>query len=127
MNKAKISSILIAFSAILSVLSFSAYYIVALNCDKVPDFVAKYIYRDCWLASFGLVFFAVGMVERKKWLKLMVYYSASFFFAWTLFVYTLNDIYSFSININVPIISLILATVTCYIIYFVRCRTHKNI
>ena len=127
MDKAKISKALLAFSAMLSVLSFSVYYIVALNCDKLPDFVSKYIYRDCWLACFSLVFLGVGMIEQKTWLKFMVYYSASFFFSWTLLIYTLNDIHNFSININVPIVSSIFTTVSCYITYFAKCKRHKNI
>lgn len=127
MDKAKISKYLLAFSAILSVVSFSVYYIFALNCEKVPEFVSKYIYRDCWFACFSLIFFAIGIIESKTWLKFMVYYSASFFFFWTLLIYTLNDIHDFSININIPIVSSIFTTISCYITYFAKCKRRKNI
>lgn len=119
MKKADASKLMLVAASLLSVISYSIYYIVEYLSIEHKEW-AEFISIYGTFASISLFTLGLGIVEKNRWLKFMVYYSASFFFAWTSLIYILNSINDSTISINIPMISTILSVISCFIIYFFK-------
>lgn len=67
--------------------------------------------------SAGLLFRVIGIEEKNKFVKVLIYYNISSFFILLLMAYSINDILDFYLNAKFVINCFILTTIICLIYY----------
>lgn len=108
-------------SGLIGVIAFTVYYSIAVETyPYVSNFVVNHILRDGLFICISLVFLGVGITEQDRKLRFLVFYPVSFFFAWVLFAYWLNDICDVTIQMSKVVFSTSLTVITCFLLYFFR-------
>lgn len=98
---------------LVSVITFIIYYQYAYNFyPNVPQWSID-VLRNGYFLGMSIVFFGIGIDEKRLLLRHLVYYPIAFFFLFVLAAYVLNDYFDSYIFMHKTLLSILLTLSVC--------------